>query len=98
MSQVRQHRDLAGDERRLILKMIEQGAPEAGQFLPPLGRHQVHPTRGPCGWAGIDFSIAGPPQTSGPLHRIADFLVAAILTAAASVCSCRRGTAFRSGG
>jgi hypothetical protein len=74
MSESASNRDLTREERELVRWMIENGAPDASQFLPQLERAKVLPKRCPCGCASIDFSIDGRPQPGGALRPIADFV------------------------
>ena len=53
--------------------MLENGAPEAKDFLPHLALAEVTPWRCPCGCASINFHIKGYQDAPPGVHVIADF-------------------------
>jgi hypothetical protein len=67
------YRPLTVEERRLVQWMLENGSPEAKQFLPQLEMAEATSWRCPCGCASFNFAIAGHQAPPG-VHFIADFL------------------------
>jgi hypothetical protein len=67
------YRPLTGEERRLVQWMLENGSPEAKQFLPQLDSAEATAWRCPCGCESFNFAIAGHQAPAG-VHIIADFL------------------------
>ncbi|HEX7653542.1 MAG TPA: hypothetical protein VF607_08550 [Verrucomicrobiae bacterium] len=68
------NRPLTAAENELIRWMLLHGAPNAANYLPQLEKAQVSPNRCPCGCGSIDFIIAGMPEPTGGINRIADFI------------------------
>jgi hypothetical protein len=68
------NRPLTEAERRLARWMLEQGTPEAKDFLPQLDLAEVTPWRCPCGCASINFKIKGRPEAPPGVHILADFV------------------------
>jgi hypothetical protein len=68
------NRPLTETEKHLIRWMLENGNPEAKDFLLQLEQAQVTPWCCPCGCASINFSIQGHPKPTGGIHPIADFV------------------------
>lgn len=68
------NRQLTDHEYRLIRWMLEQGDPEATEFLPQLELAEVAPWQCPCGCASINLRIRGKPVPPPGVHSIADFV------------------------
>jgi hypothetical protein len=67
------YRPLTVEERRLVQWMLENGSPDAKQFLPQLNMAEATSWRCFCGCASFNFAIAGHRAPPG-VHIIADFL------------------------
>jgi hypothetical protein len=67
------YRPLTDKERRLAQWMLENGTPEARQYLPQLERAEVTPRRCPCGCASINFKIKDMPEAPNGVHVLGDF-------------------------
>src|SRR5690242_15431517 len=55
--------------------MLENGKPEANQYLGQLDRAAVTPWKCPCGCASINFQIRGYAPAPPGVHVLGDFLV-----------------------
>jgi hypothetical protein len=65
-------RPLSEKEYTLAKWMLENGTPEASNFLDQLDKARVVARCG-CGCASIDFGIGGEPQHHGPLQVLGEF-------------------------
>lgn len=68
------NRPLTQLEHTLAKWMLENGLPEARDFLEQLDRAEVMPWRCPCGCASINFQIHGRPPAAPFIRVIGDFL------------------------
>lgn len=69
------NRPLTDAERQLARWMLENGTPEAKQYLGQLELAEVTPWKCPCGCASINFQIKGHPEAPPGVHILGDFLV-----------------------
>ena len=68
------NRPLTNEERTLAKWMLENGLPEAKEFLPQLALAEVTPWRCPCGCASINFQMKGHPCAPPGVHVLGDYL------------------------
>lgn len=61
-------------ELRLARWMLENGNPEAAQFIPQLEVAEVTPWRCQCGCASFSFKIRGKPDAPPGVHVLGDFV------------------------
>ncbi len=69
------NRPLTDAEHQLARWMLENGTPEAKQYLSQLELAEVTPWRCPCGCASINFQIKGHPEALPGVHVLGDFLM-----------------------
>jgi hypothetical protein len=69
------NRPLTDAERQLAHWMLENGTPEAKQYLDQLELAEVTPWKCPCGCASINFQVKGHPEAPPGVHILGDFLV-----------------------
>lgn len=62
-------------ERQLAKWMLENGTPEAIEYLGQLDRAEVTPYKCPCGCATINIQIQGHPEPPPGVHILGDFMV-----------------------
>ena len=68
------NRQLTDREKRLVRWMLQNGNPEALEFLAQIDLVEVTPWRCPCGCASISFQVRGNPAPQPGVHPIADFV------------------------
>jgi hypothetical protein len=73
LKSISDERPLTAAEYQLARWMLENGGPEAKDFLPQLEHARVV-ARCPCGCASIDFEVNGHPRPAGGLRVLGDFL------------------------
>ena len=71
--QPRIDRELTAEERELTRWMLENGTPEATEFLEQL-KHARACGICPCGCASINFKIEGLEESTGGLSILGDFI------------------------
>src|SRR5215469_8306339 len=66
-------RPLSESERRLARWMLENGSPEAKEFLAQIDHAEVTPEKCSCGCASISFRIRGLGEAPAGVHVLSDF-------------------------
>lgn len=74
MDSTTHNRALTIAELRLARWMLENGKPEARDFLRQLDDAEVTTWKCPCGCASINFQIMGQPEAPPGVHVLGDFL------------------------
>jgi hypothetical protein len=74
MSSSSANRPLSSSERALATWMLENGIPEAKEFLSQLDDVEVTPWRCTCGCASINFQLRGQPPAPPGVKILGEFL------------------------